>query len=278
MNRMLLVLKRSDEQEAELQQLLQDQQDKSSPRYHQWLTPEQFGQQFGPADEDMEAITQWLESQGFQAIRAGKGRTVIEFSGTAAHVQRSFGTSIHRFFVNGEEHWANSSEPSIPAALSPAVAGVLTLHNFFKKPDVHVDETPFVANAKRSAHPEFTSGPTDHALAPADFEKIYNFDPSQVPFGSNSTIAVVARSNINTQDVLSFQTYTNRLFASISVVLNGPDPGDLGGDDELEAVLDATWSGLIGPHTVQLSVNCDNRRHRPVRAIHHRQQSRRCDE
>lgn len=255
MSRMLLVLKRGEEQEAELQKLLQDQQDKSSPRYHQWLTPEQFGQQFGPADEDIQTVTQWLESQGFQGIRVGKGRAVIEFSGTAAHVQRSFGTSIHRFLVDREEHWANSTEPSIPAALSPAVAGVFTLHNFFKKPDVHVDETPFVANAKRSAHPEFTSGPTDHALAPADFEKIYNFDPSQVPFGSNSTIAVVARSNINTQDVLSFQNYTNRLTSFLSVVLNGPDPGDLGGDDELEAVLDATWAGLIGSHTVQLVVS-----------------------
>src|SRR2546422_145809 len=50
MERMLLVLKRSPEQEDALRKLLDDQQDKASPSYHKWLTPDQFGQQFGPAD------------------------------------------------------------------------------------------------------------------------------------------------------------------------------------------------------------------------------------
>jgi subtilase family serine protease len=56
MERMLLVLKRSDSQEAELRQLLDDQQVKSSPQFHQWLTPEQFGRQFGPTDSDLQAV------------------------------------------------------------------------------------------------------------------------------------------------------------------------------------------------------------------------------
>ena len=40
MERMLLVLKRSPEKEFALRKLLDDQQDKSSPNYHQWLAPE----------------------------------------------------------------------------------------------------------------------------------------------------------------------------------------------------------------------------------------------
>src|SRR5208337_971711 len=47
--RMLLVLKRSAEQETALRKLLDDQQTKASANYHMWLAPEQFGQQFGPA-------------------------------------------------------------------------------------------------------------------------------------------------------------------------------------------------------------------------------------
>ena len=64
MNRMLLVLKHSPEQEAALRKFLDDQQDKASPRYRQWLTPEQFGQQFGLADSDIQEITAWLQGQG----------------------------------------------------------------------------------------------------------------------------------------------------------------------------------------------------------------------
>src|SRR5579862_976654 len=66
MERMLLVLKRSPEQEAALRQLLDDQQDKNSVNYHKWMTPEQFGAQFGPTDADMQTISAWLQSHGFQ--------------------------------------------------------------------------------------------------------------------------------------------------------------------------------------------------------------------
>src|SRR5580700_1628478 len=66
MDRMLLVLKRSPDQESTLQALLDQQHDKSSANYHRWLTPDQFGQQFGPADQDIQAVTSWLQSRGFQ--------------------------------------------------------------------------------------------------------------------------------------------------------------------------------------------------------------------
>src|SRR5690348_7728652 len=83
MARMLLVLKRSDAQEAALQKLLDDQQDQNSPSYHQWLTPDAFGQQFGPSDQDIQAVAAWLRTHGFQIGAIGQGRSVIEFSGTA---------------------------------------------------------------------------------------------------------------------------------------------------------------------------------------------------
>jgi subtilase family serine protease len=137
MNRMLLVLQRSPEQEAALRKLLDDQQDKSSPSFHHWMTPEQFGQQFGPGDQDVLTITSWLQSHGFQVAQVSKGHTVIEFSGSAAQVHDAFHTSIHKYVVNGEEHWANASDPQIPAALAPVVGGVLSLHNFRAPPLYH---------------------------------------------------------------------------------------------------------------------------------------------
>jgi len=121
MERMLLLLSRSPEQEAALRQLLEEQQDSSSANYRQWLTPEQFGDQFGAAPEDIDTITSWLSSQGFRVDRVSNGRGVIEFSGTAGEVERALHTQIHSYLVHGKQHWANSQEPRIPAALSPAV-------------------------------------------------------------------------------------------------------------------------------------------------------------
>src|SRR6266705_3506090 len=118
LNRMLLLLQRSADQESALRQLLDDQQSKSSPNYHAWITPEQFGKQFGPADADIQVVTQWLTSQGFTDIEVGPGRALIEFSGKVAQVRNAFHTQIHRFVVKNEEHMANDSEPQIPAALA----------------------------------------------------------------------------------------------------------------------------------------------------------------
>jgi len=249
MERMLLVLKRSDEQETALRKLLDDQQDKNSPHYQKWVTPEQFGAQFGPTDADMQMITSWLQSHGFQ-VGSTKGRTVLEFSGSASQVQAAFHTSIHRYVVNGEQHWANASDPSIPAALAPAVAGIKTLHNFLKKPMVHMAEKYVPAKLVAKSRPEFTSGSGLHALTPSDYQAIYNVTPefNKGVTGSGVTIAVVGRSNLfnQGQDISDFRN----VFGAgngLTIVSNGPDPGDIGGNEELEATLDASWSGALAP-------------------------------
>jgi subtilase family serine protease len=53
MHRMLLLLNRSSAQDAALRKLLDEQQEKDSSNYHQWLTPNQFGQQFGASLQDV---------------------------------------------------------------------------------------------------------------------------------------------------------------------------------------------------------------------------------
>jgi hypothetical protein len=249
MQRMLLVLKRSAEQESALRKLLDDQQDKHSPNYHKWLTPEQFGKEFGPTDADMQTITSWLQSHGFQ-VGTSKGRTVLEFSGSASQVKEAFHTTVHKYIVNGEQHWANASDPSIPTALTPAVAGVLTLHNFLKRPAIHVSEARLPAKFKPGSPPQFTSSVDgSHALTPEDYAVIYNGTQTALNGidGTGTTIAVVARSDLfnNGQDVSDFRNVFGLPAGTINTVLDGADPGDLGGGDEAEATLDASWSGAL---------------------------------
>ncbi|HUI74758.1 MAG TPA: protease pro-enzyme activation domain-containing protein, partial [Candidatus Acidoferrum sp.] len=121
MNRITLLLQRSPQQETTLEQLMAQQLDKSSPNYHKWLTPAEFGAQFGPADADIQAIKDWLTAQGFTNIRVSAGKTVVQFDGNVGLVQGAFHTPIHGYFVNGKNHFANVDDPQIPAALSPVV-------------------------------------------------------------------------------------------------------------------------------------------------------------
>jgi len=261
LHRMLLVLGRSREQQSSLAALLEAQQDKSSPSYHAWLTPEDFGRRFGPSDQDIQAVTSWLKSHGLQVARVTQGRRVIEFSGTAAQVKEAFHTSIHRYTVDGEQHWANDSDPQIPSALAPAVIGVVSLHNFLKKPAHHLAGFYFSggkSNQDRGLQPALnlgcdtvigTSGPTPcHYVGPYDFATIYNVLPlwnSTPPIdGTGESIAIVARSNINSQDMNDFQALFGLPKNSPTTIVDGPDPGLVPGD-ETEADVDVEWSGAV---------------------------------
>jgi hypothetical protein len=248
MQRMLLVLHRGDDQEAALRQLLEDQQVKSSASYHAWLTPEEFGQRFGPADADIQAVTDWLTGQGFVVNQVAAGRTVIEFSGTAGLVRQGLHTEIHKFAVNGKEHWANVRDPQIPAALAPVVAGIASLNNFPRKPLSRNLGAFSRSKLTGEVQPLFTV-PTSYGnyyvLAPMDFATIYNLLPlwNAGMDGSGQTIAVVGQTNINVQDVLSFRNLFGLPVNYPNIILNGPDPGING--DEVEAVLDVEWSGAV---------------------------------
>ncbi len=250
MDRMLLVLKRSPERETALRQLLEEQQDESSPNFHKWLTPEEFGQEFGPSDRDVRAATDWLESHGFQVNYVAKGHSVIEFSGKASQVQEAFHTAIHKYVLNGKEHWANSRDPQIPTALTPVVAGIATLHNFYKKPQLFVSEHRLIARSIPRQKPAVNLANGQHALGPADYAVIYNINPLYIAGinGGGTTIAIVGRSNFNLQDISDFRNLFGLSINNPQVVLNGPDPGDLGGGEEVEALLDASWSGAVAPN------------------------------
>ena len=262
MQRMLLVLKRSQAQESALDALLDQQQDSTSPNYHHWLTPEQFGQQFGPSDQDIQTITNWLQSRGFSVAGVSNGRTVIEFSGTAGQVRQAFRTEIHRYAVNGQNHWANSADPQIPAALAPVVAGINTLYNFPRRAMHQVvgsfSRSPSTGQIE-PVSPQFTInwlGNEWLAVAPADFAKIYNVpNLSLVPApatqynGDGQTIAIVGESDINLQDVNAFRTmFGLPVPAKLNTIVSGADPGTDPGGLETEADLDVEWAGAVAPN------------------------------
>jgi Pro-kumamolisin, activation domain/Bacterial Ig-like domain (group 3) len=261
MERMLLVLKRSAAQETALRRLLDEQLDESSPNFHKWLTPEEFGNQFGPSDQDIESVTSWLASQGFQVNRVSKGRMVAEFSGTAALVNNAFHTEIRKYDVNGQEHWANATDPQIPSALMPVVAGVNTLYNFPRTPLLH--SAGVISRAKDTgqttpARPLFTfpapggcgvQSSNCFAVGPYDFATIYNVLPlwtgSPAIDGSGQTIAIVGETDINPQDVTDFRNFFGLPAANVTVTHNGPTPGILQNGEETEAALDVQWSGAV---------------------------------
>jgi pseudomonalisin len=235
-DRVILTLKSDPEREMDLENFLAQQQDRSSPHFHEWLSPQQFGEQFGVSSADIDVIVQWLKSHGMQVNQVSNGHREIEFSGTARQIEEALQTEIHNYELNGELHVANANDISIPAALEPVVSGVISLHDFTRKPKSHRHE-PVV---------NFTFG-GNHAMVPYDFATIYDLAAlwGEGLDGTGQTIAVVGRSNIDPNDVVTFRSQNGLPPNAPEIIVNGTDPGVFSMYEEAEADLDVQWSGAV---------------------------------
>ena len=258
LERLQLMLSSSPQQQTDLEQLLRDQQDPASPSFHQWLTPQQFGERFGASQAELDAIASWLRGRGFRVNQIANGRRSIEFSGAAGQVEQAFRTEMHRYSVNGETHIANSTDLSVPAALADVIVGVVSLHDFRSRAQHRIRSDA----SGRPMTPQYTDFSGQHSLAPYDFATIYDLNRVWSSLGIDGTgqkIAIVSRSNISLSDVYAFRSTYGLPAATVQVLLNGPDPGILSmtGDD-VEADLDVEWSGAVAKGaTVILVVSQD---------------------
>ena len=255
-NRLLLLLQRSAQQEAELQTYLRAVEDPNSPQYRQWLTPAEFGRRFGVSDADLIAVEQWLAQQGFTVSRVTSGRIAIEFSGTVQQVDNAFRTSIHQYVVNGQQHWANASDPQIPQALAPVVAGVVALNNFAPHSMAVRGPSGIFKPESGTIQPQLTSGDTQNGyiifMGPADAATVYDTPTSLNPAnpilpydGSGVTIGIAGDSNIDIKQNANYRATFGLPANPVSVIVDGADPGENG--DAIEAYLDTQVAGGIAP-------------------------------
>ncbi|HWW13987.1 MAG TPA: protease pro-enzyme activation domain-containing protein [Candidatus Dormibacteraeota bacterium] len=268
---MTLLMAPSPSQQKALDQLLEQQQDRSSANFHKWLTPQQFADRFGLSQNDLNKVTAWLQSEGFQILSLGGGRNSVSFSGTAAQVQRAFRTEIHNYKILGEEHFANSTPLMIPAALNGIVNSVMGVHSFLPQPASRMRGLAGVRNAR----PDFYDGlfVFPNFLAPGDIATIYGI-PASLD-GTGQKLAIVGQTDIYLSDINDFRsgfglnpisgctTSASGLVTScgptstyLQYVLVGSDPGfpsacgDVG-----EADLDIEWSGATARNAQIVYVN-----------------------
>jgi hypothetical protein len=265
---MKLVLHRGVAEQAALDDYLAQLQNPASPNYHKWLTPEAFGQRFGSSDEDIAAVTAWLQQQGLSVDGVSRSRTVITFSGTEAQFNSAFHAEMHRYVINGETRIANAATPSVPTALAPAIVGIATLGNAKFTPlhtkavkalrgtngQWRVQDTSAVktqaANTVKSQFTENLSGSYYLLVGPSDFAAMYGVKSvwDQGYTGSGQSIAIVAESNITKSDVDSFRKAFGLSDTNLKVTVLGDDPGlQYSAGYEGEAVLDVEWAGATAP-------------------------------
>ena len=257
--RVTIVFNMSTAQQADLNALLASQQERGSADYQRWLTPEQYGSRFGLSQGDINKVTGWLESEGFQVETMPASQNAIVARGSAQQVTAALHTEIHQYLVNGKAQFANSSSPSVPTSLADVISGIRGLNNFALKPRL-----------VRKISPKFTSGVTgNHFITPPDFATIYQLNTlyqQQNITGAGQKIVVVGQSDVALNDVRAFRTNSglvandptpidpnNSALVGLIVPNANDDPGMLSSDID-EANLDVEWSGAIAPNATIIFV------------------------
>jgi len=270
-----LLMAPSPTQQRALDQLLAQQQDRNSSNYHKWLTPQQFADRFGLSQNDMNKVTAWLKSQGFEILSIGGGRNSVAFSGTASQVQSAFKTEIHNYNIDGQEHFANSMSLMIPAALNGVVSSVMGLHSFLPKPASQFRGAAAARNSRGDYYDVKFVLP--NFLAPDDVATIYDIAPlygASTPIdGTGQKLAIVGQTDVYLADISDFRsgfnlapitgctTNANGVITACSSTyfqydLVGSDPGTTYACGDLdEADLDIEWSGATARKAQIVYVN-----------------------
>ena len=257
LSHMQLVLSRAPEQQAALDAYAASLNDKSSPNFHQWLTAAQIGANYGSAQADIDQVTGWLTAHGLAVNGVYPNKMLIDFSGTAGQVREAFGAEIHSYQVKGARHIANSTDPKIPAALAPVVAGIASLNDFRPRP-------------MHEAKPNYTftsGGYTYYAVTPPDLATIYNLNPAFAAgyTGKGQTIVVIEDTDVySTNDWTVFRStfglskYASGSFTQVHPQAGWqnscPDPGVNG--DDVEAIIDAEYASAAAPNAAIVLASC----------------------
>jgi Pro-kumamolisin, activation domain/Bacterial Ig-like domain (group 3) len=254
---MKIHFQRTEAQEADLQSLLQAQQTKGSADYHKWLTPAQFGQRFGMSASDLAAVSAWLKQEGFTVTGVSQSRNSISFNGNVAAAERAFQTQIHNYVINGETHFANSTQISLPAALAGVVSHVGGLNDFRLKPRMQPAKN-------RAVNAHFTGGINgQHFLTPGDIATIYDINPlyQAGSTGKGVTIAVIAQTDIVASDITDFRAAAGLSVNNPTVVTDPTGgtpltaPAGAASGDLAETDLDLEYSGGLAPDASIVLVN-----------------------
>jgi subtilase family serine protease len=260
-----LVLTRSTAQQTALDRFEQELQDKSSPNYHKWLTPEEFGRRYGPAASDIAAIVAWLQSRGLAVDPVSPGRTNIAFSGTVSQVEEAFDTSIHSYQFSSQQFYSNNTNPSIPSALAPLIQGIAHLNTWRPRPSsIRADPGRMDPDSKRlvpihgipERHPAPAFDPAAAGnlyMVPGDAATIYdtpnlalnaNYSSTIKYDGTGVTIGVPGTSLIKTSTV---QNYRSNFLGNtvVPIITNIDDVTFTGGTTE--PYIDVEIAGGLAP-------------------------------
>jgi uncharacterized repeat protein (TIGR01451 family) len=215
-----------------LTNLLQQIYDPTSANYHKYLTPEQFAEQFGPSEQDYQAVINFAQTNGLTVVRTYSNRMVLDVRGKAADVQNAFHVTlrVYRHPTENRDFFAPDTEPSVPSAMPiQDISGL----DSFREPHPKYYKLKSVDQSS-VAQPDAGSGLGGSYIGD-------NFRAAYVPGtslnGSGQTVALVQFDGYSASDIATYENLAGRTNIPLQNVLIDGFSGSPGANND-EVCLD----------------------------------------
>ncbi len=187
--------------QAALTEMLRQIYDPSSPSYRHYLSPEQFLENFGPTEQDYQAVIEFTKSNGLTVTGTHPNRTLLDVSGSVADIERVFRVTMRRYPHPKEARlfFAPDAQPSLDFA-----GPVLQVSGL----DDYVIPRPMNLTARRidkaaGVRSNAGSGP-DGTYMGIDFRAAYV--PGVSLTGSGQSVGLVEFDGFYTNDITVYES------------------------------------------------------------------------
>jgi len=231
--------------QAGLQQLLANLQNQNSPSYHAFLTPAQFTAEFGPTQSQVQAITQYLVSEGVRVTSVSSNRELLHAHASTATLQSAFHVAIGDYSLNGRDFYAPVGYPQLPSAVASMVTAVIGLSDFNQ---MHPMSVPAAGNGvavPNKGKPGGGGGTTaPSGYSPQQIATAYNWPAvTNTGNGAGQTIAIATAYSFKSSDLTGFWNQYGLPNHTVTIV---PVDGSTTRTN-VETTIDIERSGAMAP-------------------------------
>jgi len=231
-----------------LNNLLQRIYDPTSPNYHHYLTPEQFTEQFGPTEQDYQAVITFMESKGLRVTYRHPNRVVLDVSGSVADIEKAFRVTlgVYQHPAEARTFYAPDVEPSLD--LTVPILHISGLDNFAIPRPASFKTEP--ASQMANPRPNSGSGPGGSYWG-NDFRATYA--PGVTLDGTGQIVGLLEFDGYYSNDIAAYESQAG--LPSVTLT-NVPIDGGVStpGDGVGEVSLDIEMAISMAPRVLEVIV------------------------
>jgi subtilase family serine protease len=179
--------------------LLRQLYDPKSTNYHQYLTPQQFTERFGPTEQDYQAVINFAKANGLEVTGTYGNRVLLAVSGKVADIEKTFHITLRTYKhpTEAREFYAPDVEPSVD--ISVPLLEISGLNNYAKPiPGAHRKL------ATGEASKALGSAPDGFSYLGKDFRNAYV--PGVMLDGSGQMVGLVQFDGYDPSDITSYES------------------------------------------------------------------------